>query len=345
MMTSERSTERTEGPSPDPTGQAAAVHDSVELSRLILGVAAAGGADTRAMARAAGLPGWLLGRDTAMIGSARHARLWELAGHALADPCLGLTAVARHRVGDLDLYDYLFLTAGTVREALEVSGSYFHLISTNCSLAPQPHPGGEVTYRYRHALAGGPGEELWTQFSIAGFCARISAAAGRPVTPAHVAFAQPPPRSHRVFTETFGTRRIDFGAPVTTFTLRPADLELPMPAADPALASILRRYAGSLPRPEPADWLGHFRQVLADAIGEGPISMTALARRLAVSTRTLQRRLAEHGTTWRTELETARQHRARQAITAGRPSMARLAHQLSYTDPRSARRALRRWGS
>jgi AraC-like DNA-binding protein len=341
-MSSERGSKHGKGLSPGPAGRAA-VHDTVELSRLVLDVAAAGGADTRALARDAGLPGWLLGTDRVMIGSARHARLWELAGHALQDPCLGLNAVARHRVGDLDLYDYLFITAGTVREALEISGGFFHLVSTNCSLVPQPQPSGEVTYRYRHVLAGGPGDELWTQFSIAGFCARISAAAGRPVTPAHVAFAQPPPRSHRAFTETFGTPRVDFGAPVTTFTLRAGDLDLPMPGADPALAGILRRYAASLPRPQSPDWLGHFRRVLAEAIGEGTISVNALACRLAVSTRTLQRRLAEHGTTWRAELETARHHRARLAIAAGQSSMTRLARQLGYADPRSARRALRRW--
>jgi prevent-host-death family protein len=344
MTSSAPQAEHGEVPAPGLAVQAAAVHDTVELSRLVLGVAAAGGADARTLARDARLPGWLLGVDRAMIGSAQHGRLWELAAHALQDPYLGLTAVARHQVGDLDLYDYLFTTAGTVREALEVSGDLFHLVSTNCSLEAQPQPGGEITYLYRHALPGGLGEELWTQFSIAGFCARISAATGRPVVPAHVAFAQPPPRSHRAFTETFGTRSIDFGASVTTFTLRASDLDRPMPGADPALAAILRRYAATLPRPQPVDWLGRFRQVLAETMGEGTISVNALARRLAVSTRTLQRRLAEHGTTWRAELEAARLRRVQLASTAGPASGTLLARQLGYADPRSVRRALRRWG-
>jgi AraC-like DNA-binding protein len=329
---------------PAGTAPATGTHDSVELSRLVMGVAAAGGADARLLAREAGLPGWLLGVDGAMISSAQHGRLWELAGHALQDPCLGLTAAGRHRVGDLDLYDYLFTTAGTVQEALELTSAYFPLISTNCSLVPQQQPDGEITYLYRHALVGGHGEELWTQFSIAGFCARISAVVGRPVIPAHIAFTQSPPRSHHAFNEMFGTRRIDFGAPVTAFTLRAGDTGLRLPGADPVLARILRRYAATLPRPQPVDWLDRFRQVLAETIGDGTISLAGLARRLAVSTRTLQRRLAEHGTTWRAELETARRHSAR--VTAAEPpSMTRMARQLGYADPGSARRALRRWGS
>jgi Arabinose-binding domain of AraC transcription regulator, N-term len=113
------------------TSPAPAVHDTVELSRLVLGVAAAGGADAQALAREAGLPGWLVSIDEAVVASHHHVRLWELAEHALADPCVGLTAVSRHQVGDLALYDYLFSTAVTVREGLEISGNFFHLISTN----------------------------------------------------------------------------------------------------------------------------------------------------------------------------------------------------------------------
>lgn len=322
---------------------ASSVHDTVELSRLVLGVAAAGGADTHALARDAGLPHWLLGLDRAMVASHHHARLWVLAEHALRDPFVGLTAVSRHQVGDLDLYDYLFSTAGTVMEALEVSGDFLHLLSTNCSLQPETLADGQITYSYRHALPGGRGEELWTQFSVAGFCARIQAAAGRPIIPAHIAFAQPAPRSHRAFIETFGTRKIDFGAPATTFTLRREDLDLRLPAADPALGRILRRYAASLPHAQLTSWDSLFQRALDDAMEESKPSMNALARSLAVSPRTLQRRLAEYGTTWRAELEGARKRRASKAFQDGAPSTIRLARELGYSDPRSVRRALRRW--
>jgi len=320
--------------------------DSIEMSRLVLGVAAAGGADVRALARDAGLPEWLLRTDQAMIASGRHSRLWELAEHALQDPFAGLTAVTHHQVGDLALFDYLFTTAATVGEGLQVTAKFFHLVSTNCSLRLETRTEQDVTYSYRHALPGGRGEELWTQFSIAGFFGRIRAVTGRQVIPVQVAFTQVPPRSHRIFTETFGTRAIDFGAPVTTFTLRQSDLDLPMPGADPVLAGILRRYAETMPRPQPrpADWLRQFRQALAETLEDREPSLSAAARRLTVSARTLQRKLAEHGTTWRAELETARQRRARQILQNSAPGTARMARQLGYSDPRSLRRAMQRWG-
>jgi AraC-like DNA-binding protein len=115
-----------------------------------------------------------------------------------------------------------------------------------------------------------------------------------------------------------------------------------IPTADQALAGILRRYALTLGRPQPSDWLGHFRQVLADILTDGTPSLDAAAHRLAVSARALQRRLADYGTTWRNELETARHQRAEQALHNGSVSINRLAREMGYTDPRSVRRALQR---
>jgi AraC-like DNA-binding protein len=313
------------------------------MSRLLLAVAAAGGADARQLARDAQIPGHALARDHAMLLSRHVYRLWELVEHALEAPHVPLTTVDRHKVGDLDLFDYLLTTATTLKSGLQVNGDFLHLVTTNGRLQIEAETDRDATYSCRTVQPGGRGADLWVQFTVAGFCARAQAATGRPVVPSHVAFAQPPPRSHQAFIERFGTSRIDFGAPVTTFTFRACDLDLPMPGADPALARILTRYAATLsPRPLPT-WHEHFQQQLAEAIDHGNPSLGALARRLAISIRTLQRQLAEQGTTWRAELDTARQQRAQHAPQAEAGNMANLARQLGYSDPRSARWALRRW--
>ena len=120
-------------------------------------------------------------------------------------------------------------------------------------------------------------------------------------------------------------------------------LDLPMRGAEPGLARILNRYAASLAAPLPVTWYGHFQRLLAQSIEAGSPSLERVAQRMAVSPRTLQRHLAEHGTTWRAELTAARQHRAVQARQSGPVSAAALARRLAYADPRSVRRALRRW--
>ncbi|MBF5000571.1 hypothetical protein IRT45_25850 [Nocardia sp. BSTN01] len=65
--------------------------------------------------------------------------------------------------------------------------------------------------------------------------------------------------------------------------------------------------------------------------------------RLAVSPRTLQRRLAESGTTWRRELDLARRSVA--GSVAETTTQSALAYRLGYSDARALRRAARRWKS
>jgi len=223
-------------------------HDSVEMARLLLGAAAAGGADARRLAADARLPGWALAQDRAMIPSRYSMRLWELTEYALEDPQVALTVAARHQAGDLDLYDYLFTTSATLRDALAASSRHLHLVTTAGRLRLEADTGAGATYSYRYTEPGGRGADLRLQFAVAALCARATAAAGRAVIPAQVTLAQLPPRCHRALTDALGTTRIDFGAPATTLTFRARDLDLPLPGADPVLARILARYAATLPR-------------------------------------------------------------------------------------------------
>jgi AraC-like DNA-binding protein len=270
-------------------------------------------------------------------------RLWELAGHATEDPQLPLTIASRYTPGELDLYDYLFATAPMLRDGLEVSSRYLHLMTTNARLQVEAETDQEVTYSYRYLVAEGPGADLALQFSVAVFCARARAGTGMPIVPVRLAFQQRAPRSHRAFSEVFGTSKVDFDAQATTFTFRARDLDLPMSGADPALARILARYATLLPAPPDASWLWYFRLRLLEALDEGSPTLSAMARQMAISPRTLQRQLAEAGTTWRSELDAARRWRADRLRHDDDP--ASLARRLGYTHRRSASRAAQRWAS
>lgn len=315
--------------------------ESSKMVRYLLGASAAGGADAARLARDLRLPGWILQRDEVMISPDYALRLWELAEHALEVPHLAITFAERYQPGELDLYDYLFTTAPTLRDGFDISSRYLNLLTTNGKLQVEAETDSEVTYSYRYLMAEGRGADLALQLSVAIFCARARAGTGQAVVPVRIAFRQRAPRSHRRFTEAFGTAGVDFDAPVTTFTFRKRDLNRPMLGADPALARILARYAATLPPPPDLTWRQHFRLLLTEALDDEGASLNAMARRMAVSPRTLQRQLAEQGTTWRAELDAARRRRADQ-IRDDDPS--RLAQHLGYSHAKSARRAARRWG-
>jgi len=315
--------------------------ESSKMVRYLLGASAAGGADAARLARDLRLPGWILQRDDMMISPDYALRLWELAEQALEVPDLAITFAERYQPGELDLYDYLFTTAPTLRTGFDISSRYLYLLTTNARLQVEAETDREVTYSYQYLAADGRGADLALQLSVAIFCARARAGTGQPVMPVRIAFRQRAPRSHRAFSEAFGTAVVDFDAPATIFTFRRRDLALPMLGADPALARILARYAATLPPPPELTWRQHFRLLLTEALDDGGTSLNAMARRMTVSPRTLQRQLAEQGATWRSELDAARRERADQ-LKDGDP--ASLAYRLGYSNARSARRAARRWG-
>ena len=229
-----------------PGTTAAPRSESAKMVRFLAQAFAAGGADTRQLTSDAQIPDWVLRGEEAMVSPYFAMRMWELAEHAFEDPQLPLTVVTHLKPGELDLYDYLFTTAPTLRDGFDLGCRYLQLLTTNARLEIEAETDHEVTYSYRYLDADGRGAELALQFSAAVFCARASAGTGQPVAPIRVAFTQPAPRSHRTFSETFGTSRVDFDAPVTTFTFRSQDLNLPMRGADPVLARILTRHAATL---------------------------------------------------------------------------------------------------
>jgi AraC-like DNA-binding protein len=92
-----------------------------------------------------------------------------------------------------------------------------------------------------------------------------------------------------------------------------------------------------------AAWTAAVREILFAHLDRPALSLPVAARRLAVSARTLQRRLADEGTTWRAEIDAARRERAASLLQQGTTSDVTAAR-LGYSESRALRRALRRWG-
>ena len=99
------------------------VHDSVVLTRFLLGAASAAGADAHRLAEDVQLPRWALAAEHALLPSRYSYRLWELLDHAVQVPDIPLAIADRHTPGQLDLYDYLFTTALTAREGFQANRS------------------------------------------------------------------------------------------------------------------------------------------------------------------------------------------------------------------------------
>lgn len=319
---------------------------STATVRFVLGGLHALGADPGALARRAGLPLWVLGDNTARVPRAQMASLLRLSRTQLADPRLACQLGCQWRYGALHVYDYLFGTAATLGEALEVVGcrgsgiligdrGAVGLVEQDDRLTVVWRP-GQGADPDNHAIMSGMG--------VATLLTQVRLLLERNVTPMHVELAAAAPAGHRDLAEILGVPRVDFGAGQSAISFARADVSSPMPGADPRLASVLRRHADAL-LASPAvtlEWIDRFRRVLAAHLAGHDLSLRTVAERLGMSPRTLQRRLEREGTSWRQETDALRRERAGRLERDGLPRAAAAAR-LGYSDARALRRAVSRW--
>ncbi|AVH22744.1 AraC family transcriptional regulator [Nocardia cyriacigeorgica] len=319
--------------------------DQVTLHRFVIGELTAAGLDRNKLIRDIGLPSWALASPEAYVPSEIFARLWEVAEHELGDPAVPLRVASRYSMGCLGLYDYLFSTAPDLGSGLRTLGPYVTAVTTNHRWGLVAENDDEVTLSIEMVDPAGHSRDRIHLWGLAAVVARSRLVIAAPVVPVRVRLCQAPPKSREAYVELFGTTDIEFRAPIDAVTFRAADMNLPLTSTDSTLATVLRPLADALPPPPPlaTTWADQVATALAKALEVGEVSLEAVARRMATSPRTLQRRLMEAGTTWRQEVDRARAARLAEATATGPITRARQAQLLGYTDPGSIRRAARRW--
>jgi AraC-like DNA-binding protein len=183
------------------------------------------------------------------------------------------------------------------------------------------------------------------EFSAASVVVLARRLTGRPLVPIEVRFRHPPPASTAALRRVFGLEPT-FDAQSNVVCLQREALTLPISRHREAVGDWLRSYAEEvLERLPPVDesLVDAVARLLAGEPDHATLTASAAARRLAMHPRTLQRRLAEAGTSFVAELERHRARRAREMLAEGRLSVGEIAFALGYSEPSTFHRAFRRW--
>jgi AraC-like DNA-binding protein len=85
------------------------------------------------------------------------------------------------------------------------------------------------------------------------------------------------------------------------------------------------------------------RRALVPRLAAGDTRIETIARALATSTRSLQRRLTAAGISYRHLLDVARREEAERYLSDSRFSVGEVAYLLGYSEPAAFNRAFRRW--
>jgi AraC-like DNA-binding protein len=164
---------------------------------------------------------------------------------------------------------------------------------------------------------------------------------GHPVRPAAVRFAFPRPADTGPHEALFQAP-LTFDHPRNELELDAATLRLPQRQADPWLRELVERHAGALIqqlRP-PGAFAARVSAALSSAIQSGTDDLASVAGALAVSERTLQRRLAAEGVAFRALADEARRHLACQYLADGM-NLAEIALVLGFSEQAAFQQGLR----
>ncbi|MEC7522318.1 MAG: helix-turn-helix domain-containing protein [Myxococcota bacterium] len=151
------------------------------------------------------------------------------------------------------------------------------------------------------------------------------------------------PRDPRPFEDYLGVRMSR--GDVTRVTFDAADAREPFRTANQAMWSVfepeLRRRLADLE--QDATFADRTRAVLMEALPSGQGGVDTVARRLAVSSRTLQRRLRSEGTSFKAVVDETRESLARQYLRRTHLTATEIAYLLGFDEATSFFRAFQRW--
>lgn len=319
-------------------------HDVVQCIRSCL---EAGGEDAGALFARAGLADFEENAAQApdlLALSDQFSLLWEALAAAAGDPLLGFRIFPPDPLSWLGALGHLMLAAPTLKNAADSLMRYLPLFSPIVRATIEPT--GEHTRVGLHLIGSArPVPQQRYDFTWNLLLSTLRFVAGRPaLRPALVEYAYPAPAASSQYEQRFGCP-VRFGAPGNALAFANADLLAPIPTASPlAAAGLTRLLDEKLAVAERSSVAARVRALLPAMIDEGAaLVRDTVARRLAISERTLQRRLADEGTDFSTLLDEVRRAIAQQQLGSDKTSLKHLSYKLGFADPSAFHRACLRW--
>ncbi|MEV8638476.1 AraC family transcriptional regulator ligand-binding domain-containing protein [Streptosporangium sp. NPDC051023] len=321
--------------------------NSVGMARMLLRALSHAGMDPSRFAHLPDLQPDVLVDDLARPSTPTLASMWEqLITHDLGT-AIGVNAASLAPLGTYGVWDYLFTSGGNLIESATRALDYVELVGDPTTEWSETVEDGRLfVIRHHTGFAAPDVVQAIEIFAQVLWLRRAREATGRPIVPIRVTFRHRPPREHAHLVEAFGTRNIDYEADANSLIVLDDDARAPLPMSQPGIEHVLVRHANQvLASSRPIlDWPGMFRLALDTVLAEdGAPTLERVAQRLAISPRTLQRRLGENGTSWREEIESVRQAQALKLIRGTDLPMQAIAARLGYSDVRAMRRAVHRW--
>ncbi|WP_082939746.1 AraC family transcriptional regulator [Mycobacterium sp. 852014-50255_SCH5639931] len=256
---------------------------------------------------------------------------------------LGVRVGGSYHVGALGIFGFACLTSSTLGDAVRFAARFYELSYGFC-LPTVTVDGPVAAMRLDLPDLTGPVAEFLVRRDLVAIARVMAEMLGRPVPFTSIEFAGAAPSSGDTLAcKAFGvTPRYDSPANVARWPA--ALLDNPLPRASEMTVAMCEQQCRALleRRRERTGVARRVRERLASIDGE-PHTIAAVARQLAMSERTLRRRLAEENTTFRDLVEEVHRVLAEELLATGALSVEDVALRLGYAEATSFIAAFKRW--
>lgn len=268
-------------------------------------------------------------------------RTWEAAVRHTGDPAIGLKMTPRQPLIGLGGMAHLVLAAPDMRSALTQLSRFGAVISpttalgltfgaTHFSISVRVSPGSRPAAVQRYDfMAATVLQGIWWLW-------------GQPLRPTQVRLPFAEPEDPAPWVHTFGAP-LTWGANDYAMDLPVELLAMPVPTADPLIADLSEQLAARLLAQQGGSLVARVREVVSRMLSRGDPRREQVAAELRLSERTLQRHLAELGTTFQQVVDDTRRDMARRFLEAGGATPTEMSFALGFADPSNFYRACKRW--
>lgn len=315
---------------------------AVAFLRALLDRAGGAGVDVAGLLRDAGISRETVAELNGWVPVDAMARAWILASERATDVDFGLHAAETLPVGVYGVLEYATISSPTILDTLERVTRYYRLMGAMSDMGLDvARDRARVTLR--SVLSIDPARlRHYHEYTFAFLVMRGRMLGGDAVAPSEVRFAHPEPASTAEHARIFRAP-VRFAQPTNELVVPRAVLDVPLRTANAAASAALQQAGETILGAGAVDALEATRAATRAALEGGDVSLEAVARRLGIGARTLQRRLREHGTSYARLLDDVRDETARRWIAQRTMSFGEIAFGLGFSEPSAFHRAFKRW--
>jgi AraC-like DNA-binding protein len=326
---------------PHPAGRAAAPVLRVAPFVALPDVLRERGVDYRDVIREFGLRPEYFADPENTLPFATAGRLVQRCVELTQCPHLGLVLAQNLGLSVLGAVGLLAQSAPNVRQALTAISRYLHLHDAGAAVTLAVD-GEHATMGYAVLAAHVQGVDQIEDFAVVVIHNILKTLCGPTWRPIEVCFAHGMPPDLAPYRATFQSPlRFDAKTSAVVFPARWVDQ--PVISADPLMHRFMEARVREIAASSPSDFVAHARRAIHATLSMPGGALGTVARQLGTSGRTLNRRLAESGTSIARLREALRKAEAVRLLTSTRISVGELSAMLGYSSDSAFSRAFKDW--